>query len=193
MRLLKASVLGLALLGGGCGETETARQDKSTPPSADPRITTSAGGKTAASPRAMDPQPPPQTNKSSLPRENKDDAIKRDLQRLQGTWTAVDIEHDGGKETPKGGLKWVVRNDGYETWIDNKKVEICQFTLDPTQKPKTIVIRPGGGLKGPRITGIYELDGATLKVCYDMTGRGYPSEFSAPKGARRITYAFRRE
>ena len=48
-------------------------------------------------------------------------------------------------------------------------------------------------MPGRKLTGIYELGGATLKVCYDLTGEGYPNDFTAVKGARRLFYTFSRQ
>jgi uncharacterized protein (TIGR03067 family) len=169
MRTLKVSVLGLALLAGACGVAETSR------------------------PSSNGSSEPPE-KEFAPPRESKEEAVQRDLQQLRGTWIAVDIEHDGGKETPQGGLKWIFQGDTYEIWIGKQKMETNRVTLDPTRTPGTIEMKLVGGSKGsPRVTGIYALEGDTLKVCYDLTGRGYPGEFSAPRGASRIAYVFRRQ
>jgi uncharacterized protein (TIGR03067 family) len=51
----------------------------------------------------------------------------------------------------------------------------------------------GQGWIGGTLTGIYELSGDRLRVCYAMTGRSYPKRFDASKGSRRIIYEFVRE
>lgn len=206
MRPLRLSVLALALLAGACGDAGTSSPSNSAREGATPSATDVASVKPEAPPIVGDPEPPlpkkeptapkkkepPPTKQKepAAPKENKEDAIRRDLQQLRGTWIAVDIQHDGQKENPTGGLKWVIQDEKYENWVGNKKMETWKLTIDPTKRPKTIGAAFVGGSR--RLTGIYEVDGDNLKVCYDITGNGHPKDFTAPQGARRIVYIFRR-
>ena len=75
-----------------------------------------------------------------------------------------------------------------------KQSESWAYTLDAAKTPKRISSQHFfGPTPGRKLTGIYELNGATLKVCYDLTGEGCPNDFTAAKGARRIFYTFKRE
>lgn len=205
MRILKVVALGLALLAGACSEPEQASQSppavsvktEDRPTAPPPMVLPSEGlddGAVRAEARGKPSAPPPAqpARRPSAPPAKSSTSAKGDLQRLQGAWVAVDAEYDGGKEMPPGGVKWVFRGDICEVWIGGAKMETQQITLDPTKRLKTIDVRPAGGLMGHRVKGIYRLDGDSLKVCYHTPGQEYPTEFSAPKGARRISYHFRR-
>jgi hypothetical protein len=43
------------------------------------------------------------------------------------------------------------------------------------------------------LKGIYELNGDSLTVCYDLTGQHYPKSLDAGRGSRQVLYRFRRE
>jgi uncharacterized protein (TIGR03067 family) len=176
-------VLGLALLAGACDRAET---DGNGGPAAE------VGPKDQNARNTEDPKPPPR-KKSPPSKDAKDEAAQRELQRLEGTWIPLDIEHDGGKVTDSDAVKWVIRNGRCGVYLDQQKRETWALKLDPTRNPKTIEARLVIASTGRRLAGIYELDGDKLKVCYDLTGRDFPTEFSAPKRARRINYIFRRE
>jgi uncharacterized protein (TIGR03067 family) len=49
------------------------------------------------------------------------------------------------------------------------------------------------GFYGGTFTGIYELSGDRLRICFDMTGRQYPKTLDASKGSRRSINEFMRE
>ncbi len=53
------------------------------------------------------------------------------------------------------------------------------------------------GTKGPNqgktIPAIYELNGDTLKVCYDLSGEGHPTEFQSKAGTKLFLVTYRRE
>jgi uncharacterized protein (TIGR03067 family) len=184
MRFLKPSVLVLAMLAGACGGADTSQ-------TAAPSSKHSAAATEPEIPLIVFKDLPPQELE---PVPSKEAAAQRELQQLRGTWLAVDIQHDGGQEMPAGGLKWVIYDDRYQVWIGKQNLETNRFTLDPTRRPRTIHMRHAlAGSVGRGITGIYDLQDDTLKVCYDLTGREYPKEFSAPKAARRIVYVFRRQ
>jgi uncharacterized protein (TIGR03067 family) len=190
MRHLKASVLGLAVLAGACGVADTGRQDSAP--------TTPAASETNSAPLDIPViefkgESVPSAEETLPSGESKTEAIQRVLEDLEGTWVAVDIQHDGAKENPPGGLRWVFRDDRYEVWIAGKKLETWTFKLDPSRRPGTLEARLVGNSPGRRLTGIYELADDTLKLCYDLTGKGHPLTFSAPKGSRRITYVFERD
>ncbi len=63
-----------------------------------------------------------------------------------------------------------------------EKPTVFRFCVDPTVKPATIDIAPGG--ENPIATGIYALDKETLKICIGPAGEERPKEFSAKKKER---------
>jgi uncharacterized protein (TIGR03067 family) len=105
------------------------------------------------------------------------DAIKKDLKLLEGTWKVESLEDAQGKKQEFEGATLTFKQDKLEfkTATETKKGSI---KINPAGKPKEIDIRPEGKDEG--MQGIYQIDGATLKICVndDPTG-GRPSEFAA--------------
>ena len=65
--------------------------------------------------------------------------------------------------------------------------------LDPSKSPKAMDIRGAEGPnKGKTILAIYELDGDTLRVCYDHSGKARPSAFKAEAKSPRSLITYRR-
>ena len=48
-------------------------------------------------------------------------------------------------------------------------------------------------VNGDRLKGIYEIQGNSLKVCYDLKGQRYPKSFDAGRGSAQVLYQFQRE
>ena len=54
------------------------------------------------------------------------------------------------------------------------------------------IISTEGPNKGKTFLAIYELDGDTLKVCYDLTGKSRPTEFKTQKGVLHFLVTYQR-
>jgi uncharacterized protein (TIGR03067 family) len=115
----------------------------------------------------------------------KDDAGKKDLDKLQGTWSYVSFEINGQKmpadelkrmSITYEGNKWTVKQD-------DKVVVSGTQKLDPTKKPHQAdsLIVEGEG-KGTTMLGIYELKGDTMKACFDPSGKERPTSFTPKEG-----------
>ncbi len=112
----------------------------------------------------------------------KDD-VKKDKEKLEGTWKAVSVEA-GGKLQDEGeehrlifsGDEFSIKK-GEETTIKGKSM------IDPSKKPKEIdmefIEAKRDNLRGKTALGIYELDGDTLKWCWNKPGGKRPREFSS--------------
>ena len=129
--------------------------------------------------------------------DSKDEAIKKDRQRIQGTWRVVALEVNGNKSMEQDARKLAVVNgpDGTLSVLsDGKEVIKGTSTIDPTKKPKTIdfTVTDGDG-KGEQFVGIYELGEKTRKLCFIPRGLDRPTDFSAPFGSDRVLITFERE
>lgn len=118
-----------------------------------------------------------------------------DAKKLQGTWSITRAMENGGVTTGDARLtfdgdKYVMRANGVE--------EASTFTLG-NGGPRTIRVfhhenpLAGQGFYGGTLTGIYELSGNHLRICFDGTGREYPRSFDASQGSHRIIYEFVRD
>jgi uncharacterized protein (TIGR03067 family) len=164
-------------------------------------------GNEGKSPSANRPNKPARVGKRMPDREDagatskpvapEGDGGKDDLKKFQGTWKIVDVEYDGGREMAAEAkhYKWVFQGDKYTILHDDKPAETWLVKLNSNRSPKTIdssanIIK---GVVGRKLTGIYEISGNTLRICYDLTGHGQPDDFRAAKGSRRVYYTFQRQ
>lgn len=97
-------------------------------------------------------------------------------------------------------VRWVFDSDHVMVVLGgNTRGMQSEFQLGTGDSPNTIPLKlfnnplASQGFAGGSFTGIYELSGDKLRVCYDMTGLQYPKNFDAGKGARRTSYEFTRE
>jgi uncharacterized protein (TIGR03067 family) len=109
----------------------------------------------------------------------KDDAIKEELKKLEGTWV-VESATRNGKDDRKGGPSECTFSGGMLSMKEEDGTERKgKITIDPTKNPKTLDFEPEQK-KGNEGTGraIYELKGDTLKICISPPGTERPTEFS---------------
>lgn len=126
----------------------------------------------------------------------KDEAIKKDRQRIEGTWRIVELVVNGdlAKEEDAGKLTVVNGSDG--TWsVRSEDTEISKgtSTFDPTQTPKTIDFTPTiGDSAGQLHLGIYKLGKNARKLCFAPSGMERPTEFTSEAGSGHILVTFER-
>jgi uncharacterized protein (TIGR03067 family) len=125
-----------------------------------------------------------------------DDAIKKEMAGLDGTWQMVSGQASGfplPEEKAKTGKR--VAKDGETTITFGDQVYFkAKYTIDPSRKPKTIdYMMTEGPTKGKTHLGIYELDGDTVKFCFAAPGKGRPTDFTAKDGSERTVSVWKRE
>lgn len=118
-----------------------------------------------------------------------------DAQKMQGTWRVTAAYENGGQAS--GDATLTIDGDKY-TMSANGAQEQSTFTLG-AGGPHTIRVfhhenpLAAQGFYGGTLTGIYELSGNRLRICYDGTGRTYPQSFDASAGSHRLIFEFARE
>jgi uncharacterized protein (TIGR03067 family) len=129
----------------------------------------------------------------------EDEAFKKELAALKGTWRPVSVEVDGMK-IPEERLKeaFITRDETGKVkgWRGDQLVmEGFVKKIDLTKKPRTIDSEiTEGDNKGKTILGIYELDGDTFRVCVALPGTDErPKEFSAKAGSGCALMVYKRE
>jgi uncharacterized protein (TIGR03067 family) len=123
------------------------------------------------------------------------DGDAKDRDTLQGTWLPETAEL-GGKMFPdevRKTIKLVIKDDKYTVTV-GEKVDQGTVKLNATAKPKELDITgTEGPNKGKTILAIYERDGDTLRVCYDLGGKNRPAEFKTKEGTQLFLVTYKRE
>ncbi len=118
-----------------------------------------------------------------------------DREALQGTWLASAVEF-GGRPFPDEIRKSIslTIDSGKYTVMVGKVADQGTVTLVPSAKPKTMdIIGTEGPNKGKTFLAIYERNGDTLKICYDLSGKNRPSEFKTAEGSQLFLVAYQRD
>ena len=119
----------------------------------------------------------------------------KDSDSLQGTWLPSTAEL-GGKMFPdevRKTIKLVVKEDKYTVTV-GKQVDQGTVKLNPKAKPKELDLTgTDGPNKGKTFLAIYERDGDTLRVCYDLSGKNRPTEFKTKEGTQLFLVTYKRE
>jgi len=124
-----------------------------------------------------------------------EEAVKKELEKFEGTWRYVAMEIEGAKAEEKDykDYKLILKGDQFTT-TDGKETFHGSFKVEPTQKPKKInVLFTDGPEKGQTALGIYELEGDTYKVCIAFPGKDRPTEFVSKPGSGHVLETLKRE
>ncbi|MEX2112188.1 MAG: TIGR03067 domain-containing protein [Pirellulales bacterium] len=112
-----------------------------------------------------------------------------DDQQLQGKWIVKSFEYNGAEVDR---LKDAVRefSDSKYTLTPKSGDAIeGSVTLDESKSPKTIDLDVNGRI----LKGIYQLDGDTLKLCYNLSSEDRPTEFVSKPDSGLIVVVHSRE
>lgn len=107
-----------------------------------------------------------------------------DTREIQGTWLPVKAEL-AGKPMKDESLKKIVslKLENGKYVVTAESLDKGTYTMDAAAKPKAIDITGAEGPNvGKKIPAIYELDGDTLRICYNLGGGTRPTEFKSPAG-----------
>lgn len=117
-----------------------------------------------------------------------------DATAIQGIWLPVQAQLSG-KSMKQEVLKIItlkLENGKYEVTAEN--VDKGTYTINPASNPGTIDIT---GVEGPnvgkRIPAIYELNGDTLRICYNLAGGVHPTAFQSASGTQQFLVTYKRK
>jgi internalin A len=111
----------------------------------------------------------------------QDEAAKKDLQAMQGSWTVLTYVAGGrpALRSDMSQMKLSVK-DNVSTFVQPKKTSHGKYTLDPSKNPKWIDIElTDGPDKGKKKLGLYAFENDQLKICVAGVGAHRPTELSA--------------
>lgn len=118
------------------------------------------------------------------------DTVKQEQEKLQGTWQVLRQEYDGTDEN-SGETKLVITADKMVV-KDKQGDKAIAWKIDPAKQPKTMDLAMDVKGKTIQLTGIYLLEGDTLKICASEAGQTRPTEFASPKGSRLTLFVLKR-
>ncbi len=128
--------------------------------------------------------------------DTTDEAIRKDLKSLTGTWK-VESREAYGEKAPADALKGVfvkIADDGTATVTKEGKVirKLKWVNMDPTQKTKTVDVEViEGDEKGKTLLAVYQIEGDKYTICVANPGKDRPKAFSTEveSGHALMTYS----
>lgn len=126
------------------------------------------------------------------------DAAEPEAKEHEGVWKPFEAVI-GGAPLPKAALQVItlkIHGKTYEVAIEgNENTDRGTFTLDMSTSPKRMTIKSTEGPnRGKIFLAIYEIkDTATMRICYDLSGKEFPKEFKAAKGTPHYLVGYRRQ
>jgi uncharacterized protein (TIGR03067 family) len=109
----------------------------------------------------------------------QDNASKKDLEKIQGVWQLVILEVDGKSQADDYIQKTKMTFKGETSSHPDPEGNVLEtkFKLDASKKPAAIDFTPTQGPDAGKLhTGVYQLDGDTLKIVAVRPGKDRPTE-----------------
>jgi uncharacterized protein (TIGR03067 family) len=122
-----------------------------------------------------------------------------DAKRQNGTWKPAGAMRGGVKLTREELKKITLTiNDGAYAVVTEGEPDADKgtMTLDTSVSPKRMTIQGAEGPnKGKTILAIYEMGEGrdTFRICYDLSGKAFPTDFKSPKGSMLYLVGYRRQ
>ena len=110
---------------------------------------------------------------------------------IEGTWVILEAEL-GGQKLPDENIKAakLILDEGKYRFQNDQG----EYKLYPGEKIKAMdIMGREGPNKGKTFLAIYELEGDTLKICYDLAGKIRPKEFKTEAGTRQFLVTYKRD
>jgi uncharacterized protein (TIGR03067 family) len=122
------------------------------------------------------------------------DVAKKELEKLQGTWTVVSAQRDGKPDEAFKDVEIIVAGNELTRKSKDQAVK-ATLQLDPARKPKALdLLSTDGPDKGTTYPGIYALDGDSLTISQLVAGKEGPAELAAkPATAQLLVLTLKRK
>jgi uncharacterized protein (TIGR03067 family) len=116
----------------------------------------------------------------------KQEAIKKELKKFEGTWTMVSAELSGVKvhNDVSKNIRVIIKGDTLMNKDRGTTTELTIVLDDPSKKPRAYSATGTRNGDKQSTVGIYDMDGDTLKVCFTSEGGERPNVFSTKGGTQ---------
>jgi uncharacterized protein (TIGR03067 family) len=114
-----------------------------------------------------------------------DKTAEKESKMLEGTWQLVEGQIAGNQfpaEAAKG-IKLTLSPGKYVVAAESKDEGTVKYLPDTSPKAMEVTGTAGPN-KGKTYPAIYELKGDTLTICYDLSGKARPTEFTSKTGTK---------
>ncbi len=118
-----------------------------------------------------------------------------DARAVQGSWKPVSAEL-AGQPMPEAVLKTISLKlaDGKYEAMGGGHPDYGTYSLDAAVQPKGMTVTgTNGPNQGKTFPCIYELNGDTLRICYDLSGSKRPAEFKTVAGTKLYLVTYHRK
>jgi len=132
-----------------------------------------------------------------LAADKPEEEIKKEKEKLKGTWTVMGLELEGEKIEEDFVKQIKLLMDGDKITLkgdfpDSDRYGKLTLKLDPSVKPKTIDLTLAAE-KDTTLEGIYQLDGDTWKICLKVSGKERPTKFETQAGSEMVLATLKRQ
>jgi uncharacterized protein (TIGR03067 family) len=114
---------------------------------------------------------------------------------LNGRWVLASGVRSGEQlsDSDRKSMHLTLANGKY-TEKNGDQTDEGTYKVDESKTPNTLTFT---GTKGPNtgktMLAIYELDKGTLKICYDLSGKAFPSDFESKKDTQLFLATYERQ
>lgn len=112
-------------------------------------------------------------------------AVKKDLDKFQGTWTVASMELDGKPlpEEKRAKIRLTVKGEDF-TFDNGDGPEPGLYKIDPAKDPKELnIVITKGDDQGKVYLVIYKFDGDKMVQCMELSNKKRPREFTGKAGS----------
>jgi len=125
----------------------------------------------------------------------KEEAIAKDLEKLQGVWSVVSMEMDGRplSEERRKKTRLTIRGEKFtfDTGVDSHE---GLYKIDPTKDPKQLdIVITRGDEKGKVYLVIYKFDDGKMIQAMRLDNKSRPLEFTGKAGTGAALEIWQRE
>jgi len=124
----------------------------------------------------------------------KDDA-KKDLEKMQGTWTVQKLVRDGMEMPAEATTKMSIEISKNKMTVhaEGRPGEEAEVTLDPSAKPAQFDFTPTNATDKKVRQGLYKFEGETLYLCWTRGGGERPKAFESKPDTMIVVFELKKK